>query len=542
MHNPHNPCNVRWSEQTNTYSIVPSTPINASKKRYPGTPYPFGGEALHYAAATTNHGDSPMGPLPPPNWAQGAFIEEESNEDTTQGGTQNAMTLYSNRKRQRTDDESPSRTASSRANTAPATATKGKAPMIPREPSTSLFTQEPVAAGPVVPTRPPIPLRQDELDIDFNTHLASMHAFTPLPDDSNSSPTTTLTPRPPNGFPKVHGDRVLPKLANIEANQVRLWKAMKCGKVLIQVYGFTATPSDYLHYLRETLAWAIKDLCGIPTVFITQPIPATLSTAARDQPRTFLAHGFDEGVQEQLIAQYCCSTQYITFFCSRFEWEAPTFVCGIIGLDDTHKGTLVRTIGRRLDTPDTRDLITRLARDHPTLRLITPEEAILRVLSSLHVETIPTKGKHGVLVPTTNIYLTPPAIHPIPWREWRDHVFRINWGYGQPGPAYGAPPRNCDGCHGADHPRGLCPYPLLPGWNGPAPTTIHPGAPSRPTVSVYSAHFFGNGVVTRPDDQPRGRGGGGSRHGRGGPRGSNRGGRGMAGRGQGRLTANADPF
>jgi hypothetical protein len=35
-------------------------------------------------------------------------------------------------------------------------------------------------------------------------------------------------------------------------------------------------------------------------------------------------------------------------------------------------------------------------------------------------------------------------------------------------------PLDCGFCHSADHPMGLCPFPDVPGWNGPGSKHINP--------------------------------------------------------------------
>ena len=90
-------------------------------------------------------------------------------------------------------------------------------------------------------------------------------------------------------------------------------------------------------------------------------------------------------------------------------------------------------------------------------------------LTSISVTCLNIKERGGALTPRFNIYAKG---HVIPlhttWLELRKYLseriyFTPLIGRGE----VKTNPYNCGICHGVEHPRGLCPFPEIPGWNGP---------------------------------------------------------------------------
>ena len=65
------------------------------------------------------------------------------------------------------------------------------------------------------------------------------------------------------------------------------------------------------------------------------------------------------------------------------------------------------------------------------------------------------------------VFMHPPSASLADWQRYHSyfsHYPFVDFHLGT-GRAVSFP--ECYGCHGADHPRGLCPFPLLPNWHGP---------------------------------------------------------------------------
>jgi hypothetical protein len=89
-------------------------------------------------------------------------------------------------------------------------------------------------------------------------------------------------------------------------------------------------------------------------------------------------------------------------------------------------------------------------------------------VNSLRINKLNTKLRGNTLAPTFNIYANSSLIsNDTTWSKIR--AFYASRTYAlqtqDPGVTVIAPFR-CSICHAADHPRGLCPFPLIDGWNG----------------------------------------------------------------------------
>jgi hypothetical protein len=102
-------------------------------------------------------------------------------------------------------------------------------------------------------------------------------------------------------------------------------------------------------------------------------------------------------------------------------------------------------------------------------RLCKPDVDINGFIASAYVTRLDVKIKGDQVKPRFNVYADSNYIKcPRMWAQIREFLAGRNYkstriGYGRTVIA----PNNCGICHSADHPRGLCPFPDVPGWNGP---------------------------------------------------------------------------
>ncbi|KAI0037868.1 hypothetical protein FA95DRAFT_1353972 [Auriscalpium vulgare] len=85
----------------------------------------------------------------------------------------------------------------------------------------------------------------------------------------------------------------------------------------------------------------------------------------------------------------------------------------------------------------------------------------------MYVKRIDMKGKGGLSTPYFGIYIDPNTLPDDDfWHVLRDHFGSLIYESTMYGTGMVQPPSYCPICHGCDHPRGLCPFPLLPAWKG----------------------------------------------------------------------------
>jgi hypothetical protein len=93
---------------------------------------------------------------------------------------------------------------------------------------------------------------------------------------------------------------------------------------------------------------------------------------------------------------------------------------------------------------------------------------------------IKTKNRGNIFAPTFQVYAIGAMINDNrTWCQLRSYLATRDYIIGFEDPGINVMPMiECSICHGADHPRGLCPF-LSPGWNGLThkedPPLIDPG-------------------------------------------------------------------
>lgn len=94
---------------------------------------------------------------------------------------------------------------------------------------------------------------------------------------------------------------------------------------------------------------------------------------------------------------------------------------------------------------------------------------IQKFLDSMWITRLDTRSKGATLKPTFNVYANGDIIDNANfWSNMRTHLMERNYYSSQLGQGKAeVNPNHCSLCHGADHPRGLCPFPTIEGWKGP---------------------------------------------------------------------------
>lgn len=92
--------------------------------------------------------------------------------------------------------------------------------------------------------------------------------------------------------------------------------------------------------------------------------------------------------------------------------------------------------------------------------------AIAEMINSVSVDFVDIKEARGIPSPCFNIFITSPMECMVTWTHLKALLFSLSYptlltGTGHPKSLF-----SCQICHSFGHPRGLCPFPLIPGWNG----------------------------------------------------------------------------
>lgn len=362
----------------------------------------------------------------------------------------------------------------------------------------------PTAAAPTAATTTTQPRERSAADsdeeLDYEDALPAVSLGEKIP----------LTPIPPSGaFDKPH-------LAEVDSLHYRQlpaqlvdWATAPGSKVFVTRYG--ATVWSEKGSTQALLEEVLKAL-GFPDALVAPPVAE--GRREHDGPVVFLVYGLTEGEQRTLLKRFCWSTPLCTFFCyPPCVQPIPTHIGQFSGFVRPDEAGIRAAFLHHLSQGQLAQLIGHLAAEHPDYAGLPEETAVARVLSTVRVTVLTMKEPGGFLRKhVANLYINSPTMYVDKWKIFRATLRRYVYtsgllGAGRFRPRSAAPP--CSGCLGADHPRGLCPFPHLPHWHGPPPTTLNEDQdiPAHLTHAGFAqgqARGRGNG---RGRGRGRGRGG-----------------------------------
>ncbi|KAF7795101.1 hypothetical protein EIP86_011105 [Pleurotus ostreatoroseus] len=309
-----------------------------------------------------------------------------------------------------------------------------------------------------------------------------------------NQPQYTATPE--EGFPVVHwADVAAPHLGQT-VDQALAWEGHEGPKITVLIAGHSpldGTIHPPLLHLVNLATQEIHAFLGTTTCRLCAPIPQNPVTRLNCEPYAMFARDLSGD-------EYVLSTATITLFFFRFGFSIPRFLGFITGYttrDENEVYTIVRAfLDRHL--PE----IMHIVNDNPLVsQAIVLQPIADRIVSSLRVSFLDVRGPQGVPTPHFRVYLDLPVDNHASFTAIRNIFLQGPWndsfaGVGRFNVVYGS---TCGLCHGSDHPRGLCPFLAVPGWQGPgaAPDNNNPPPPPPPGPGGFGP--FNRGSKRRGD-------------------------------------------
>lgn len=141
-----------------------------------------------------------------------------------------------------------------------------------------------------------------------------------------------------------------------------------------------------------------------------------------------------------------------------------------IGSISTHSELRILPIVQQVwDSKEVRDYISALINAVPGDKRGRVENTICLLMDSMWIQKLETKCTGETITPHYNIYTDSSGISiDEVWTRLRGFLSKCTYSANFQGTGkIKIPLFHCGVCHGADHLRGLCPFPDTPGWNGP---------------------------------------------------------------------------
>ena len=273
-------------------------------------------------------------------------------------------------------------------------------------------------------------------------------------------------------MPEIFDEDPATLLAGLEKTQLQSWLDLPTGKVLARPFDLEVRYKPNHSTIAKTLRSAVKEITGAAKVTVALPKrdPDLPRGGTLKHPITFLIHDISKKDVETLLERTVWSSKEITFQVSAINVKRPDFLFTMEGMTTDNPDHVLACIGETWNDSTTNNFIQRLASAAPNkeqqqIRL----GEIIEFLMSVRVQHLDVRSEGGQEDPHYNIYANGETIqNNTTWLELRrflcSRVYRSNYHGDGRAMDYDY---ICSLCHGHDHPRGLCAFPHIPGWNGP---------------------------------------------------------------------------
>jgi hypothetical protein len=282
-------------------------------------------------------------------------------------------------------------------------------------------------------------------------------------------------------MPEIHEEHPMGLLENVDPNQVQDWTfKINTGKILARPF------NTEVHYvpnhldIAKELMTAIKDIVGLTNVSVAEPTKDPNSGPKDRPPMAFLIYDLSDNDVALLMDRHIWVSQSLTFEISPFPLERPSFLFSIRGLATTSENHIKELILITWKDPISKAFFDKILQNTPPFYQNVTYHEINRFINSIDIKHLEIKTEGGRDDPHFNVYTNSSLLSNAEmWMETQNFLHRRTYrssilGHGQ----VILDKFHCHLCHGKDHPKGLCPFPKIPGWKGPKrpirPESSHP--------------------------------------------------------------------
>ncbi|KAI9059686.1 hypothetical protein FKP32DRAFT_1606028 [Trametes sanguinea] len=274
----------------------------------------------------------------------------------------------------------------------------------------------------------------------------------------------TPTPRPPRGFPSISFRDPESLYAGLSAERVSVLRNVS-PVVLIHVWNVRWPTAEQRRTITNTLAAMVRTVFREVSPWVIPPAAEIDANGVQlTSPYTWVLTDVSDGTARGLITYRIWSFNNITFFCYPRPIAPSTFLFSLVGFDDDRNGSIRQAVVDVFESPQLMPRTLHLIRTNPDFDGMDAEDVARALVNTIRVVVL--NYNNGNLV--ANVYCESPTSSITHWRSWRDAAAELTYSTPLSGVGRWRAPWQCQGCHADDHPTHLCPFPHIPGWNGPA--------------------------------------------------------------------------
>ncbi|EIN12321.1 hypothetical protein PUNSTDRAFT_130580 [Punctularia strigosozonata HHB-11173 SS5] len=294
------------------------------------------------------------------------------------------------------------------------------------------------------------------------------------------------TPAPLGGWPEIHTEHATRAFDGLDEEQAEQWLSMEGTQATASIFDLnTDDCEEVLQYGRELEA-VLRAATGLTELMISVPVrkAAPLDTNGNPTkrpwyegiPHNFLIYNVPPATIDHLVEQRIWALRGLAFEVRMLDksFPPPRFVQSISGF-------MIQGTALAKDA-----VIVTLKRNKAAIADLCGEVhnddfdwAFEGLLDSVHIDQIDAKDGGGRVAPRYNVFADIAILLPdnmgtederdphTLWFRIRNFMRHLSYTSLMNGSAINKIPFTCGYCHGIGHPKGMCPFPEIPGWNGP---------------------------------------------------------------------------
>ena len=275
-------------------------------------------------------------------------------------------------------------------------------------------------------------------------------------------------------MPQVYDAHPTAPLDHICIDLIGKWEKLAGGKLLAIPFDNTAQFINEHETVKGQIFTAVAEITKSQEAAVLAPKP---SQDGKGTPTAFLIYNLTDADCTLLLERQIWSSPAITFQVTPLNPPCPDFLFQIKGFSTLVTNDIleiVRTVWQDEEVIYLIEVVTDAFPEHAQEKV---KSSIVTFLNSVRVTRLDTKSSGDSLQPRFNVYASSSEINnDEAWLFLRDSL--ASYTYESLMEEWGETlitPFNCSLCHGVDHPRGLCPFPSIPGWNGlgPRPQSVN---------------------------------------------------------------------
>ncbi|KAI0038395.1 hypothetical protein FA95DRAFT_1613422 [Auriscalpium vulgare] len=302
-----------------------------------------------------------------------------------------------------------------------------------------------------------------------------------LPELAATDPLALTSPP----FPPIHHLYPAQAWEGVLHSQVEAWLASTEGQaLLLRTFATSAHMPNNQQPTVSNIGRVLTAYIGLTDPQIFPPIPSESARTANRLPKVFLIRGLSAEEASAILSGNVYSTPLVTFQALPLDPEIPSLILSLAGfLATATEADVLATVIETWNKPATLAFFDELMESTMTTEKPLTATQLHTYLSSIEAVLVPVKATDSH--PTHRFSIVAKRVTLVDddhWFQLVEHFKSLKYPSNFHGTGIAARPMFCPLCNGCDHPRGLCRFPSLTGWNGEGNDTPRP--PQRPANST----------------------------------------------------------